>query len=611
MGILIGAERIGHEWPGKRVLKAQTLGVYEGDRIGIVGRNGDGKSTLLSLLGAEFEPDEGSITYRGGIAVGILGQSDRLHDHDTLGHAIVGDLPTYEWASNPRIRQVLDELVGDLDWEGRIGELSGGQRRRADLARLLVGSWDVLLLDEPTNHLDLHAIRWLARHLVGRWPQGTGALLVVTHDRWFLDEVCTTMWEVHDGCVEPFEGGYSAYIQQRVERERQAAVAEERRQNMLRKELNWLAHGAKARTSKPKFRIDAAMALIENDPPLRDTVELHRMAMSRLGKQVIELQDVSASYPSQDGAEPKRVLDGVSWIIGPGDRVGILGENGAGKSTLLRILGGRQKPTHGWVKIGKTVRFGWLDQRLEWLAEHDDWRVQELLGTFKRSYVAGGKAQSPEQMAERLGLTRKELMSYVADLSGGQRRRLAILCVLMTEPNVLILDEPGNDLDTDMLAVVEDLLDTWPGTLIMVSHDRSLLERVTDNQYSIIEGRLFHCPGGVDEYLERLDEYRERRSDPTHGSVGDVLSDSSNGRKASGKMSNAERRELKKRFDAVERRMAKMEEVPMRLKDELSRVDPTDFEALVAKQNELDEAQAALDELETEWLELSERLGIG
>ncbi len=607
MGILIGADRLGHEWPGKRVLANQTLGVYEGDRIGIVGQNGDGKSTLLSLLGRELEAEEGTITYRGGIAVGMLGQADKLDDNDTLGHAIVGDVPTYEWASNARVRQILEELVGDLDWECRVGELSGGQRRRADLARLLVGTWDVLLMDEPTNHLDLHAIRWLARHLRDRWPDGEGALLVVTHDRWFLDEVCTSMWEVHDGRVEPFEGGYSAYIQQRVERERQAAVAEERRQNMLRKELNWLAHGAKARTSKPKFRIDAALALIENDPPLRNPVELHRMAMSRLGKQVVELTGVVVRYRDDAGTLGRPVLDGITWIIGPGDRVGILGENGAGKSTLLRVLGGLQQPTRGRVKIGKTVRFGWLGQRLERLGEHDDWRVQELLGTFKRSYVVEGKAQSPEQMAERLGLTRKELMSYVRDLSGGQRRRLAILCVLMEEPNVLILDEPGNDLDTDMLAVVEDLLDTWPGTLVMVSHDRALLERVTDDQYSLIDGKLTHCPGGVDEYLERLDA----RLGEQRKSVQPASSETTGrgGQRPNG-LSNAERRELKKRFDAVERRLSKLSGEPERLREELAATDPTDYEALVAKQREVDEAQDELDELETQWLELSERLGI-
>ncbi|MDO4806332.1 MAG: ABC-F family ATP-binding cassette domain-containing protein [Coriobacteriales bacterium] len=617
MGILIGAERISFEWPGKRVLRDQTLGVYEGDRIGIVGQNGDGKSTLLDLLGQVLEPDGGSITYRGGIAVGMLGQGDRLREDDTLEQAVVGDMPTYEWAADPRVRSIIAELVGDLDWNGRVGDLSGGQRRRADLARLLVGRWDVLLLDEPTNHLDLHAIRWLARHLRDRWPQGAGALLVVTHDRWFLDEVCEHMWEVHDERVEPFEGGYSAYIQQRVERNRVAAVMEERRQNMLRKELNWLAHGAKARTSKPKFRIDAAMALIENDPPLRNTVELHRMAMSRLGKQVIEMRDIAVSYPaSQDqvgaeaSAEAVPVLDGISWIIGPGDRVGILGENGAGKSTLLRVMCGRQRPARGWVKIGKTVRFGWLGQRLERLSAHDDWRVQELLGRFKRYYNVDGKPQSPEQMAERLGFTRKDFMTYVGALSGGQRRRLALLCVLMEEPNVLVLDEPGNDLDTDMLAVVEDLLDTWPGTLIMVSHDRSLLERVTDDQFSLIGGKLLHCPGGVDEYLDRLDAARSSQDEASLGQASPKqVSQRPEGSAPQKSPSNAERRELKKRFDAVERRMGKTEAELGRLQDELARVNPTDFEALLSKQAEVDSCSELLEDLETEWLELSDLLG--
>lgn len=604
MGILIGAEALGHEWPGKRVLQGQTFGVYEGDRIGIVGQNGGGKSTLLSLLSQRLEPDEGTITYRGGITVGVLGQDDALCNDHTVGHAIVGDRPAYEWASNPRIRDVLDELVGDLGWDGLVGNLSGGQRRRVDLARLLVGDWDVLMLDEPTNHLDLHAIRWLAAHLRGRWPSGMGALLVVTHDRWFLDEVCLRMWEVHDGRVEPFEGGYSAYVQQRVERERVAAVMEERRQNMLRKELNWLAHGAKARTSKPRFRVEAAMALVENDPPLRNPLELQRMAMSRLGKQVVELHDVSVRYPQPDGGAGRPVLERVSWILGPGDRVGILGENGAGKSTLLRVLSGRLKPSQGWIKIGKTVRFGWLDQRLELLGQYEDWRMEDLLGRFKRSYVVEGKSFSPQQLSERLGFERKELRSYIRGLSGGQRRRLALLCVLMEEPNVLILDEPGNDMDTDMLAVTEDLLDSWPGTLVMVSHDRSLLERVTDDQYSLIAGELLHCPGGVDEYLDRLDRHRLSAGEQTGTRDAEKQETRQKG------MSNSRRRELKKRLDSVARRLERQEAVPNRLQDELRSIDPTDYAALVAKQAEIDQAQALLEDLESEWLELSEELGV-
>ncbi len=601
MGILIGGERIGHEWPGKRVLADQTLSVFEGDRIGIVGRNGDGKSTLLSILAGALEPDAGGVTYRGGVSVGLLGQTDDLDDDATLGDAVVGDVATHEWAASARTREIIAQLVGDLDWNGRVGDLSGGQRRRADLARLLIGDWDVLCLDEPTNHLDLHTIRWLAEHLKRRWPQGTGALLVVTHDRWFLDEVCTLMWEVHDGRVEPFEGGYSAYVQQRVERQRQAAVAEERRQNILRKELNWLAHGAKARTSKPRFRVEAAMALVEQDPPLRNELELQRMAMTRLGKQVVELRDVRVVYPQANGGELV-VLDGISWILGPGERVGILGENGAGKTTLLSVLCRQQAPDGGWVKVGKTVRFGRLGQRLERLSEYDDWRVEELLGRFKRSYRVGDKEQSPEQLLERLGFVRSDFPTYVGSLSGGQRRRLALLCVLMEEPNVLILDEPGNDLDTDMLVAVEDLLDTWPGTLVMVSHDRSLLERVTDDQFALMDGKLTHCPGGVDEYLARLDERGVQpsatacaRREKAHTHEG---------------LSNAERRELKKRLDAAERRMAKLEAESDRLREVLAQTNPTDFELLVRRQADVDAAVEQLDELETEWLELAERLGL-
>ena len=602
MGILIGCEKIGHEWPGKRVLAGQSLSVFEGDRIGIVGTNGDGKSTLLEIMAGELEPDQGTVTYRRAVAVGLLGQADALDDDATLKEAIVGGAPDYVWAANPRTREIIDELVSDLDWTGKVGELSGGQRRRADLARLLVGDYDVLCLDEPTNHLDLHAIRWLANHLKARWPEGQGALLVVTHDRWFLDEVATSMWEVHDGRVDPFEGGYSAYIQQRVERDRQAQVAEERRQNMLRKELNWLAHGAKARTSKPKFRIDAAMALVENDPPLRNPVELHRMAVTRLGKQVIEMKRVSFSYEGDGGTN--KVIDDVTWIIGPGDRIGILGENGAGKTTLLKVMCEQLEPTSGTVKVGKTVRFGMLGQRLEWLSNFDDWRLTELLNNrFKRNYVVEGKSYSATQLAERLGFDRKELMTYIRDLSGGQRRRLAILCVLMEEPNVLVLDEPGNDLDTDMLAVVEDLLDSWPGTLIMVSHDRFLMERVTDDQFALIDGRITHCPGGVDEYLDLLDE-REGVQAPEAAKVAKEPQ-----RQASG-LTNQERRELKRRFDAVSRRIEKVESEPARLEAELKRLDPTDFEALVAKQKEIDEAKELVEELETEWLELADTLGI-
>ena len=609
MGILIGLEQVSHEWPGKQVLKSQTIGINEGERIGIVGRNGDGKSTLLELVARTIEPDAGTITYRNNITVGMIGQEDQLRDDDTVAHAVVGDRPAYLWASDPTVRAIIEELLVDIDWEGFVGALSGGQRRRVDLARVLVGDWDVLLMDEPTNHLDLHAIRWLAEHLKRRWQTGQGALLVVTHDRWFLDEVCEHMWEVHDGVIDPFEGGYSAYIQQRVERQRQAAVMEERRQNMLRKELNWLAHGAKARTSKPKFRIDAAMELIANDPPLRNSIELKRMAVGRLGKQVIEMDGVCAGY------EGDEVLHDISWLIGPGDRYGILGENGAGKTTLLRVMTGAMEPTRGTRKIGASVKFGMLSQQLEGLAEFDTWRVQELLGRYKRYLVVDGKTQSPEQLLERLGFERREFPTFIKDLSGGQRRRLAILCVLMEEPNVLVLDEPGNDLDTDMLAVLEDLLDTWPGTLLIVSHDRYLMERVTDDQYALIDGRVRHVPGGVDEYLRILDE-RKNLQGELEGTSKVAAKPSSKGveegfekpQEASTKLSNTERRTLKKRFDAISRKLEKISGRPDELRAELAALDATNYQALLDKQAEIDAAEREVEELETEWLELSEVL---
>lgn len=605
MGILIGCEHLSQEWPGKRVLVDQTIGINEGDRIGIVGRNGDGKSTLLDLIAQRIEADGGNVTVRGGVSVGLLAQDDAFSDDETVSHAVVGDVPDYVWASDPRVRPIIDELLADVAWDARVGELSGGQRRRCDLARVLAGSWDVLLMDEPTNHLDMHAIRWLADHLRRRWPEGQGALMLVTHDRWFLDEVCERMWEVHDGVIDPFEGGYSAYIQQRVERQRRAAAVEERRQNVLRKELNWLAHGAKARSSKPKFRIDAARALLADDPPLRNPVELRRLAVSRLGKQVIEMRGVGASY----GGRP--VFSGVDWLIGPGDRYGVLGENGVGKSTLLKVMTGRMRPSRGSVKIGKSVRFGILSQHLGQLSGKDDWRVSELMGTYRSRLEVDGKVQSPEQLLERLGFERREFATYVRDLSGGQRRRLSILCVLLEEPNVLVLDEPGNDLDTDMLAVLEDLLDGWPGTLILVSHDRYLMERVTDDQFAILDGRIRHVPGGVDEYLGLLGDGPARKSSGTPAR-GEGSADVSRGARAGDgtALSNAERRELKRRFDAVERRMAKLDGEPARLRAEMSVVSASDFEALMEAQRRVDAAVAEIGALGEEWLDLAERLGM-
>ena len=608
MGILIGCEHLGHEWPGKPVLDDVTIGVNEGDRIGIVGKNGDGKSTLLQLIAHTLEPDRGSVTWRGGISVGMLGQSDDLDDDQPVSHEVVGDIPEYEWASNPETRRIIAELIGDVDWNANVGTLSGGQRRRVDLARLLIGTYDVLLLDEPTNHLDMGAITWLAGHLRHRWQRGAGAMLVITHDRWFLDETCESMWEVHDRVVEPFEGGYSAYIQQRAERERMAQATEERRQNILRKELAWLSRGAQARSSKPKFRIEAARALVADVPPMRNPLELKRLAVSRLGKQVFELKGATVAY---DG---RTVLGPLDWLIGPGDRYGILGENGAGKTTLLRLLDGKLAPTSGRVKIGKSVKLGILSQHIDLLADKLDWRVRELLGTYKRSYVIGGKEYTPTKLLESLGFDKNELDTPIADLSGGQSRRLALMCVLLDEPNVLILDEPGNDLDTDMLAVMEDLLDTWPGTLLLVSHDRYLMERVTDDQYALIDGHLRHVPGGVDEYLGLIGN---RHGDGNVSGKGPApkapVTGSAQGATASAQasksgLSSSEEWRLKKQVASLERKMETQRGRIEELELAMTKVDQTDYVALEKAQADVDAAKQALDELEAEWLELEETL---
>ena len=609
MGILIGCEHLSHEWPGKPVLDDVTIGVNEGDRIGIVGKNGDGKSTLLQLIGHRLEVEQGSVTWRSNISVGMLGQSDDLDDDHPVSYAVVGDTPEYEWASNPETRRIIAELIGDVDWNANVGTLSGGQRRRVDLARLLIGTYDVLLLDEPTNHLDMGAITWLAAHLRHRWAAGTGAMLVITHDRWFLDETCESMWEVHDRVVEPFEGGYSAYIQQRAERERMAQASEERRQNILRKELAWLSRGAQARSSKPKFRIEAARALVADVPPMRNPLELKRLAVSRLGKQVFELKQATVAY------EGRVVLDHLDWLIGPGDRYGILGENGAGKTTLLRLLDGRLTPTSGRVKIGKSVKLGILSQHIDLLADKLDWRVRELLGTYRRSYIIGGKEYTPTKLLENLGFDKNELDTPIADLSGGQSRRLALMCVLLDEPNVLILDEPGNDLDTDMLAVMEDLLDTWPGTLLLVSHDRYLMERVTDDQYALIDGQLRHCPGGVDEYLRLIGsnhgDGRVKGKGPAPKAP--ITAPAQAGREApavqavSG-LSSAEEWRLKKQLASIERKMETQRGRIAELEEAMGQVDQTDYVALEKAQANVDAAKAQLDELEGEWLELEETL---
>ncbi len=609
MAFMLGCEKVAVEFPTKTVFESVSLGVDEGDRIGIVGRNGDGKSTLLSVLAGVLPPDEGRVLRNGAVRVGVLGQSDNLNDEDTVERAVVGDIPAYEWAGDARIRDIIAGLASDIPWDAQVGTLSGGQRRRVDLVRLLIGDWDILALDEPTNHLDVRAITWLANHLKTRWRAGQGALLVVTHDRWFLDEVCTRMWEVHDRMVEPFEGGFSAYILQRVERDRLAALAEEKRQNALRRELAWLARGPKARGTKPKFRVDAAHELIADVPPLRNELELKRMAMARLGKQVVELKNVTVSFDSK----PAPVLDHVDWIIGPGDRYGIVGANGVGKTTLLKVIQGKIKPQTGFVKIGKTVKFAVLSQHLDNLTRFGNDRVRQVISNYTRRMMLDGKEMTPAQLLEKLGFSRADLNEPVCDLSGGQKRRLALMLILLDEPNVLILDEPGNDMDTDMLAAIEELLDAWPGTLLLVTHDRFLMERVTDHQFALFDGHVRHLPRGVDEYLEITAHAAAPagRAKAPQGSAAASAESAAESKSTSAgpQLSGGEIRELKKRMRSCENKSNTLRGKIEQAQADMAAADPSDFEALGKFQQQINDFQAQIDALDEQWLEAAEALG--
>ncbi|MGO9385510.1 MAG: ABC-F family ATP-binding cassette domain-containing protein [Mycobacterium sp.] len=592
MAHLLGAEAVHLEYPNQVVFESVTLGVSDGARIGIVGRNGDGKSSLLGLLTGQLQPDSGRVTQRSGLRVGALSQADTLDPDHTVGWTLVGDQAEHQWAGDPRVRDVVGGLVADIAWDATVATLSGGQRRRVQLARLLVGEWDVIALDEPTNHLDIEGITWLAGHLRQRWPRNTGGLLLVTHDRWFLDEVATTTWEVHDGIVEPFEGGYAAYVLQRVERDRLAAAAEAKRQNLMRKELAWLRRGPPARTSKPKFRIDAANQLIADVPPLRNNVELAKLATARLGKDVIDLLDVSVSYPSFGG---RPVLRDVEWRIAPGERTGIVGANGAGKSTLLGLIAGTIQPDSGRVKRGKTVRLAVLDQQGEKLAAVAGDRISDMLGRLRGGYQVDDREVTPAQLLERLGFARGQLSARVDDLSGGQRRRLQLMLTLLSEPNVLLLDEPTNDVDTDMLTATEDLLDSWAGTLIVVSHDRYLLERVTDQQYAILDGRLRHLPGGIDEYL-RLAANRTTTA-ATQPSPEQPQA-----------MSGAQRRATEKELAAIDRQLGRLADRIAAKQLELAEHDQSDHVGVTRLTQELRALEGEITGMESRWLELSEML---
>ena len=591
MAHLLGAETISLEFPTKPVFENVTVGLNEGDRIGVVGRNGDGKSTLLKLLAKTLEPDSGRVTYRGSLKVGMLTQVDNFEGATTIGEAVVGHRPDHEWAGNPKIRDVLAGLLGDLDWSKTISELSGGQRRRVALAALLVQDWDVVMLDEPTNHLDVEGVAWLADHLNRRWPATQGGLLVVTHDRWFLDAVCNYTWEVHDGIIEPFEGGYAAYVLQRVERDRSAAASESRRQNLLRKELAWLRRGAPARTSKPKFRMDAAAELISNEPNPRDSAALSKLATTRLGKDVLDAEDLSYEIAG------RTLLHDVTWRLGPGDRFGLVGVNGAGKTTLLKLLTGELKPTAGRVKRGKTVQVAVLTQDVTELDEFADERIFELIAREKTTFVVDKKEVSTTQLVEQLGFTKAQLQTPIGELSGGQRRRLQFLRLLFGEPNVLILDEPTNDLDTDILTAMEDLLDSWPGTLIVVSHDRYLLERVTDQQYALLgDGSLRHLTGGIEQYLKLR-----------AASLGSKTEVKVAAPKAQG-LSGANLRDAQKNLSRIERALEKVAAEETVIHGKMAEHDQGDFDGLaklLSRQNELNKKR---EDLEVEWLETSESL---
>lgn len=633
MAHLLGAESISITFGTRTVLENITLGVDQGHRIGVVGRNGDGKSTLMRLLAKHHDPDRGRVTWRGGTSVGFLDQQDTLEHSQTIRTAVVGDQEDHEWAADPARRDVADGLLGGLDWEQPVGELSGGQRRRVALARLLMADHDVIMLDEPTNHLDVEGVAWLAEHLKTRWKPTEGAFLVVTHDRWFLDEVCSLTWEVHDGVVDQFEGGYAAYTLARAERDRKAAVEEQKRQQLVKKELAWLRRGAPARTTKAKFRVDAANALINDVPEHRDEVHLKRMATARLGKDVLDVEGVSLA------SGETTLFDEVTWRLGPGERVGIIGVNGAGKSTLLRLLDDRTQPESGQVKRGKTVQTAILTQEVEELKTRGHMRVHEVMTEEKNVFDVGGKELSGAQLLETLGFSRSRQWTPVSDISGGERRRLQLLKLLTGEPNVLMLDEPTNDLDTDTLAAMEDLLDDWPGTLIVVSHDRYLLERVTDHQVALLgDGKLRMLPGGVEQYLriragkepapDLSDNYRGHstvqaaqtgpsttapaaKSSPSPGHSQSSIEE----QKAAGdaaatgetERSPAEKRQARKDMQRVEKQLEKLAAHQQQLHDDMAEASQAmNVELLNKLQSELNDIEGEIAEAEESWLSASE-----
>ena len=625
MANLINLETVTKSFGLKTLLDNVSLGVQTGDRIGIVGVNGGGKTTLLEVLTGIEEPDSGRVSHNSGLRMAVVTQRFDLNESITIADAVIKPLglETYEWASNAKVRDVLGGLgIVELGLDTVVGQLSGGERRRVNLAAALVQDVDLVVLDEPTNHLDVEGVQWLASHLLARKV----AVIVVTHDRWFLDTIATLTWEVHDGQVDSYDGGYNDWTFARAERARQADAMEQRRQNLARKELAWLRRGAPARTSKPRYRIEAAEALIADVPAPRDTVELMAFSKQRQGRVVIELEDATITTP--DGRE---LVENLTWRLAPGQRIGLVGVNGSGKTTLLRTLAGENKLAEGRRIEGQTVRLGWLRQELDDLDPNR--RLLDAIEDVATYVHMGKKEMSASQLAERLGFSPKRQRTPIGDLSGGERRRLQLTRVLMAEPNVLLLDEPTNDLDIDTLQELESLLDSWPGTLVVISHDRYLIERIADDTYALFgDGKLTNLPGGIEEYLKIRAEHEAANptgalnlgdvantseASPSEASSVDSSSTGAAGAAASStpaaapqsRLSNQEQREITKKMNALERKMGKLDPQIAKINaDMAAAAQQMDTEALTRLDSELKELEAERESLEMEWMELGETL---
>ncbi len=591
MANIINAERVTKSFGTRFLLDQVSCGLAEGEAVGVVGRNGDGKSTLLNILTGRLEPDSGTTIRANTASIGYVTQADQVPDGASIRDLIVDGQPDHVWAANPLTRDIVTNLLGDLDLDADVGTLSGGELRRVSLVRVMLGGHDLLVFDEPTNHLDIEAVSWLSQHLNSLRERGT-AILVVSHDRWFLDAVCSQIWEVHDGRVDSYEGGYAAFVLARVERQRLADLAESKRRNLARKELAWLRRGPPARTSKPKFRIEAANSLIRDVPSPRDSLALKQFSTTRLGKDVFDLHNVRLSYPGKPN-----LLGPLDWSIGPGDRIGVVGVNGSGKSTLLRLLSGEQAPSAGKIKRGQTLQLGHLTQTIDELDDSD--RVLQSVERIKKeTRLATGRDASASALLEDFGFTGDRLTARIGDLSGGERRRLQFLRLLLMEPNVLLLDEPTNDLDIDALTSIEDYLDTWPGTLMVVSHDRYFLERVCDVVYALMgDGSCVLLPGGIEAYLEHR-QTAQTQPKPVETAPSQSAEPTQ----------SALQRQAKKDLARVDSQLARVARRIAAIHASMA-ASASDYERLSELQASLDELESEQAELEEAWLSAAEDVG--